>query len=272
MARYCEYCGSSLEANDRICPSCGAPAPAVDASDAPETTQHSIPHTIDELKAFCREHHMPLAQMRFFIGQDYPDARAFGIYRDYTGDFVVYKNKADGSRAIRYRGPDEAYAVREIYLKLKDETAKRRGGMGSARTVRSSETAGRKRSAPLSTIVFIVIAVVLAIGMILPSGTKKPNQGYYHYQDDYYYYQGGDWYYYSDSMLDWIAAGIVDAELEDNFDDYYTSSYYHDNFGIEDFKDSSYYDPYVEEDDSDDDWDYDYDSWDAGDTDWDSDW
>ncbi len=31
---------------------------------------------------------------------------------------IVYKNKADGSRSIRYRGPDEAYAVRALYEKL----------------------------------------------------------------------------------------------------------------------------------------------------------
>lgn len=36
-------------------------------------------------------------------------------------EFVVYKNKDDGQRALRYRGTDEAYAVNELYLKLKDE-------------------------------------------------------------------------------------------------------------------------------------------------------
>ena len=35
--------------------------------------------------------------------------------------FIVYKNKADGTRAVRYKGTDEAYAVNELYLKLKDE-------------------------------------------------------------------------------------------------------------------------------------------------------
>ena len=273
MARYCEYCGLSLGPNDTQCPNCGAPAPAVEAAaPAPEAKQNSIPRTIEELKSFCREHNMPLAQMRFFIGQDYPDARAFGIYRDYTGDYVVYKNKADGSRAIRYRGPDEAYAVREIYLKLKDETARRRGGVGSGTSVRSSAGVIKKRAGIFSAPIWIAIAVVLAFSFIRPSHSSRPNSGYYRYDNNYYYYQGGDWYYYNSSMLDWVAADIIDQELRTHYDDYYTSSYYHEDFGIEDFSDTSYYDPYADEDDSSDDWDYDYDSWDAGDTDWDSDW
>lgn len=59
---------------------------------------------------------------RFFIGEDYKEPKAFGIYQD-GNRFIVYKNKADGSRAIRYDGLDEAYAVNEIYLKLKEEIA-----------------------------------------------------------------------------------------------------------------------------------------------------
>ena len=56
----------------------------------------------------------------FFIGIDYRQPRAFGIYQA-GNEFIVYKNKADGTRAVRYQGTDEAYAVNELYLKLKDE-------------------------------------------------------------------------------------------------------------------------------------------------------
>ncbi len=78
------------------------------------------PRTIRELTDFCLSKGMPLERMRFFIGQDYREPRAFGIYQ--SGDeFIVYKNKSDGSRAIRYRGRDEAYAVSELYEKLLDE-------------------------------------------------------------------------------------------------------------------------------------------------------
>lgn len=57
---------------------------------------------------------------KIFIGINYKKPKAFGIYQD--GDqFIVYKNKANGERAIRYQGTDEAYAVNELYLKLKSE-------------------------------------------------------------------------------------------------------------------------------------------------------
>ena len=50
----------------------------------------------------------------------------FGIYRDEDGEFVVYKNKSDGSRAVRYKGLDEAFAVNELYEKLRSEVSERR--------------------------------------------------------------------------------------------------------------------------------------------------
>ena len=63
---------------------------------------------------------MPLLRMRFFVGEDFKEPKAFGIYQD-GDDFVVYKNKANGQRAVRYRGPDEAYAVSELFQKLLEE-------------------------------------------------------------------------------------------------------------------------------------------------------
>lgn len=46
---------------------------------------------------------------------DFRQPKAFGIYKDSDGNFVVYKNKGDGTRAEHYRGKGEAYAVNEIY-------------------------------------------------------------------------------------------------------------------------------------------------------------
>ena len=74
---------------------------------------------MEELKAYCIARKLPLDRLRFFIGEDYREPRAFGIYREGT-DFVVYKNKADGSRFVRYRGPDEEKAVGELFEKLLD--------------------------------------------------------------------------------------------------------------------------------------------------------
>ena len=65
--------------------------------------------------------------MRFYIGENYKLPKAFGIYQDEaSGDFIVYKNKADGTRVIRYQGGDEAYAVNEIYLKLQSEALRQK--------------------------------------------------------------------------------------------------------------------------------------------------
>ena len=54
---------------------------------------------------------------------------------------IVYKNKSDGSRAIRYQGLDEAYAVNEIYLKLQVEMQKQ-----EARKIAQMQSSAQSRS------------------------------------------------------------------------------------------------------------------------------
>jgi RNA polymerase subunit RPABC4/transcription elongation factor Spt4 len=120
----CPYCGGFVRADEKNCPGCGAsnefynPEAGAPAKASPAAGDSSLPpQTIEELKAFCEARGMPLFRMRFFIGRDYREPKAFGIYRD-GENVVVYKNKADGSRAIRYQGPDEARGVNELYQKL----------------------------------------------------------------------------------------------------------------------------------------------------------
>ncbi len=120
--RKCDYCGGLILSNDKTCPTCGV-ANLLYVDDAPSVVL--TPHTIKELAEYCAERNMPLHRMRFFIGENYTKPKAFGIYQNSAGEFVVYKNKADGSRSIRYIGRDEEYAVKEIYLKLLDECHKR---------------------------------------------------------------------------------------------------------------------------------------------------
>ena len=85
-------------------------------------TDGGIPKTIEELKDYCNRNGLSASKTRFFIDYDYRGAKAFGIYKDEeTGEFVVYKNKADGSRAERYRGTDEEFAVVELYDRLQSE-------------------------------------------------------------------------------------------------------------------------------------------------------
>ncbi len=278
MAFTCEYCGSPILAGDSVCPNCGAPAP--DAGEERRRQNASgIPATIGELQAFCRAHHMPLESMRFFIGKDTASPRAFGIFRD-GGDFVVYKNKSDGTRAIRYRGPDEAAAVREIYRKLRDEVSRRRGEAPSVRAAAKEEKPSLW-SRILRNPIILALAAFLAIGIVFRFVGQKPSDGYYHYEDSYYYCQRGDWYLYDYSLADWFAVTSVNQELQRNANKYYESYEYQDEYAVTDFDFSRYSDSdlsassdrtddsdYVDESE----WEYDYDSWDAADTDWDSDW
>jgi hypothetical protein len=83
--------------------------------------------SIEELKQKCAEKNMPLEKMRFFIGENRKEPKCFGVYLDEsTGNWVVYKNKADGTRAVRYEGPDEARAAQEIWTKIGDEVKHRK--------------------------------------------------------------------------------------------------------------------------------------------------
>lgn len=110
----CEYCGNLYDDNEAECPKCGAKTPV-------ELMGDRAPKTIEELKQWYSDRGLPPAKTtRFFIGENYKMPKAFGIYQD-GNYFIVYKNKADGSRAIRYKGTDEAYAVNELYMRLKEE-------------------------------------------------------------------------------------------------------------------------------------------------------
>ena len=79
------------------------------------------PKTIEELKAWFKENGYEPARTRFFVGVDFRAPKAFGIYKNEFGEFVVYKNKADGTRAIRYQGDDEEFAVHELYQRFQEE-------------------------------------------------------------------------------------------------------------------------------------------------------
>lgn len=226
------------------------------------------PQTIDELKRFCAEKGMPLERMRFFIGEDYRGARAFGVYEAEDGDFVVYKNKENGERAVRYKGPNEAYAVNELYEKLKSETEQRRSASRST----APDFVKRKKKLQRELNLVLGVAAAFIIGGAIINALK-PDRGYYRYENQSYYYYD-DWYAYDTARLAWYLVEDVSAELSENYEDYYVSEHYDASYGVSDFTDSAFYDEDDYYSDSDDyDWDdYDYDSWDSYDTDWDSDW
>ena len=282
MRLKCDYCDHYLADTDERCPNCGAPNRKL------KRNAVKIPQTIEELQAFAEQHNLPLDKMHFHIGEDYKEPKAFGIYKDDKGNFVVYKNKADGTRAVRYEGKDEAYAVNELYQKMKAEINEERQYTASHSTGRkSSSGGGDKKKKSVGKIIGLVLAVYFGVDILFSLITglligDRAGTGYYKYDDTLYYQRNGSWYYYDDTYNDWYST-TVDDELQNNYDDYFESYSYDDSYGGSDYTDSdSYYDHYYDTDNNwdddwdDDDWDYDSDwdsGWDSGyDSDWDSDW
>lgn len=263
----CKYCGSTISSSDKCCPNCGAPNECFVAE---TKRQIFMPRTIDELKEYCSERGMPLLKMRFFIGEDYRNPKAFGIYKD-GSNFIVYKNKANGQRAVRYNGPDEAFAVSELFAKLLEECHNRGIYPDGKIPVRSgSGTQHRKsRLSTLLPVIVIIISLLFSGIMAAVSHYQHRNDGYYSTGDGtVYYHYGNSWYYtydINDSGYWYEAYDFPAAEYED----YSLGEDWNSSWGVSDFKSSS---TWAEINESHSSSSSDYDSWDSGDTDWDSDW
>ena len=274
----CDYCDNTYEDTLPKCPYCEAPNPS-------HKHVKGTPKTIAELQQWYRDRNLPpYSVTRFFIGEDHQGPQAFGIFRDeQSGEFVVYKNKADGSRAVRYRGTDEEYAVNELYQKLKDEIVHQKANQGK----RSSNTSNRRRgSSDWSNRVGLIIFIIVLAAYLLMSKAGHRHDGYYNYNDTVYYNYDNNWYYYDDTYDDWYQTDTYDPGVDsitESYDDYYVSEDWNSDMDASDWDDSYYYDETHSSSSSDYDSDYDssYDSdwdwdsgsdWDSGGSDWDSDW
>ncbi len=279
MKTKCSFCGSFISDTDEICPNCGA------VNENLMRSADGIPKTIEELKAFSDKHNLPLKDMRFFLGEDFKEPKAFGIYKDDDGNFVVYKNKADGSRAVRYQGKDEAYAGNEIYQKMRSEIRMRKQQKPSENDpdvkvgAQRAKQAALKKKRKIADFFSIFLVIFLLVLYVVLSCVKSPGKGYYNYDDTYYYYDSSSWYYYDDYNNQWEKTYSIDDELSKNYKDYSSGSDYSTDFGIDNFNNSQYYldhnnsNSYWNDSWDDDDWDWDSnDSWDYNDSDWDSDW
>ena len=289
----CDYCQQLVDETEKSCPNCGAPMPTANR------TALEQPKTIEQLQEWYKARNLPPENVtRFFIGKDVKEARAFGIYKNSNGDCVVYKNKSDGSRAIRYQGADEEYAVNEIYQKLKVEIANQKNK--NAGTSTRSSSSKKESGGGCISIFFILIwmmlkpigLAVLAViaGIIIAIFDHSPSEGYYRYQGNDYYYQGSSWYAYDSDSDSWdraVNSSILDDLINDDTDSDYRV-YDHQGY---DFEDSSWWDDddYSSSSsssysyswdsgsswDSDSSWDWDsgssWDSWDSGSS-WNSNW
>lgn len=113
MKRKCDYCGAFMNDTDRFCAACGAAATPVDNTG-------SGPATIGELQQWYADHKLPpMQKTRFFIGQSVNEKACCGIYKEAGGMTVMYYTDSKGVRNTVYRGTDEAYAVKEMLLRLK---------------------------------------------------------------------------------------------------------------------------------------------------------
>ncbi len=273
----CDYCGNTYEDTLHACPDCSAPNPS--------HKNEKGPKTIEELKKWYKDRKLPAPEVtRFFIGVDYKKPKAFGIYKDDSGDFVVYKNKADGSRAVRYKGADEEYAVNELLQRLKDEIVHQKNCSGrkkSTSVTRSvpsstSSTTKNNRSLPLMEIISISIAafcILFGIALIM---SFPDHNGYYRYGHGVYYNYDDHWFYYdTDNWVEISQNDPIPREISSNYDDYYISRNWDQSMDTTNWNDTSFYDRYHVSSDNDSDSDYDWgnnDTWDSDNTDWGSDW
>lgn len=276
----CDWCGSWINDFDQVCPNCGG------VNNNYNRHANGVPQTIEELKAWAKEMNLPLEEMRTIIGEDYKGAKAFGIYKDETdGTFVVYKNKEDGTRAVRYKGTDEAYAVNELYQKMKERVAVQKAHQQpkAAKTAPGASVStqqrqsGKNLSKALFPICLITIVAIIILSVVFALiGESGPDTGYYTYGDRSYYYYG-DWYEWENGSWQYAP---YESWMDSDYESYYDSYSYDSGADYEDFEDSSYYTPSDDSSDDDDSWDDDSwdsgwdsgDSWDSGYDDWGSDW
>ena len=266
----CDWCGSWINDFDQVCPNCGG------VNNNYNRHANGVPQTIEELKVWAKEMNLPLEEMRTFIGEDYKGAKAFGIYKDETdGTFVVYKNKEDGTRAVRYKGSDEAYAVNELYQKMKERVAVQKAHQqpkvakpaSGASVSAQQRQSGKNLSKALFPICLITIVAIIILSVVFALiGESGPDTGYYTYGDRSYYYYG-DWYEWENDSWQYAP---YESWMDSDYESYYDSYSYDSGADYEDFEDSPYYTPYDDSSDDDDSWDDD--SWDSGYDDWGSDW
>ncbi len=164
----CPSCGGVVLSNEKTCPHCGVKNTHY-TEDSPRRIFN--PKTIEELNEYCAERGMPLLRMRFFVGEDYREPKAFGIYKADEQRYVVYKNKADGTRAVRYDGPDEAFAVKELFDKLLSECHNR--GIYPDGVVQRASNRNVSPKAPWykehpEVFAFLFFAIIIALSIVVP--------------------------------------------------------------------------------------------------------
>ncbi len=254
-------------------------------------------NSIQDILQLASQYGMPLERMRFFIGVNNTEPKCFGIYQDDAGYWVVYKNKANGERAVRYRGRDEAEASQIIWDKIEEEIKKRKKEKDwwqhqqdlandpeyAEEYERELENRvlkpryGTRRNQPknkmktVMTSVFIIAMLASAAAGL--SGrirhSSRPSSGYYTHDSELYYYQYPSWYIWDSYAGDWDTYDY-DAYYDNDWHDWNYDGRYYVYEGEDDnyysFQNSDYFNSYSSSSSSSSDYDSDWSS------DWDSSW
>ena len=224
----CPFCGGAVLSNEKTCPHCGGENPLYTEDSLRRIFQ---PKTIEELREYCAERGMPLLRMRFFVGEDYREPKAFGIFKAGENRYIVYKNKADGSRAVRYDGPDEAYAVKELFDKLLSE-CHNRGIYPDGVVQRSSGSTAtgakrRKQPAPLIIIGFFLLCILVPLASKWIDEQNQINKKIADLRQRPYTYDsvyiGNKYYTFDLNSREVVASSSNNSHLNDG---YYLGTYY----------------------------------------------
>ena len=262
-------------------------------------SKHTV-NSINDILELASRYEMPLERMRFFIGINNTEPKCFGIYQDEAGYWVVYKNKANGQKAVRYRGRSEAEASQIIWDKIEDEIRIRKKEKDwwqhqedlakypeyaeeydrqleervlkpNYSTIRDKMgISGPKRlTAILLTTVLVSGLVVGGAMMIRNMVSHHPTTGYYTHNNDLYYYQYPSWYIWDSYTSDWDYYDY-DAYVDNNWQDWNYDGRYYEYEGNDadyySFQNSDYYSTFSSSSSYDSDYDSDWSS------DWDSSW
>lgn len=151
------------------CPYCGTPNWEIDPN---------VPETIHDLRNYCKKRRIHLHRNHFHLMEDYKEPKAYGLYRDEGGQYIVYKNHASGEREISYSGDSEREAVQHLYGSL-CRALRGTEGRGSHKSsqkgferVKKSE---RRRVALkfITLIVLVAAAAALLLAMHLATSSSE---------------------------------------------------------------------------------------------------
>lgn len=269
----CDACKHIFDGSLHACPECGG----MNFSAVTAEKKRTEPLTIAELQKWYKDRKLPPSSVtHFYIGENTKNPKAFGIYQDKkSGKFVVYKNKASGERAVRYEGDDEAFAVKELHEKLKEEISKRKRSAAAENNIPDRNIDQGEKTGIINKLVklesrigekfgllglilynilfyftllllgavfiFIIIAILAAIF------STEPKDGYYRYDGSIYYYISGDlcdkdlnWYTFDTDENEWsdpVSQKSMPEKLKKKktAKKYYISSSWEENIGCTDF-------------------------------------